>query len=135
MKPDYSERARALVGIRFRPQGRAPEFGLDCIGLILCAFGLPRDLVRRDYRMRGDHRREMLAELTRHFRRISPAKRRSGDVLLLQVAQDQMHLAIRTVDGFVHADARRGKVVETPGMPIWPIAATFRRRVRKLGSS
>ena len=135
MKPDYAEQARALVGVRFRPQGRAPEFGLDCIGLILCAFDLPQGLVRRDYRMRGDHRREMLIELAKSFRRIAATRHLAGDVLVLEVARDQMHLAIVTAGGFVHADARRGKVVEAPGRPNWPIVAAFRRRLRKQGQN
>ena len=133
MKSDIAERARALVGVRFRPQGRSPEFGLDCIGLIICAFDLPQGLVRRDYRMRGDHLREMLIELAKPFRRIAASRHRAGDVLVLEVARDQMHLAIVTGRGFVHADARRGKVVETPGTPSWPIVAAFRRRLRKRG--
>lgn len=128
MSPDCAARARALIGTRFRPQGRTPDLGLDCVGLILCVFGLPTDLVRRDYRMRGDHRREMLSELGKPFRRVSRLGGRPGDVLLLSVALDQFHLAIMTDKGFVHADARRGKVIETPGCPPWPIAAVFRRR-------
>ena len=135
MNLDHAARARALVGIRFRPQGRNPELGLDCIGLVLCAFDLPADQVRRDYRMRGDHCREMLFALAKPFRRIAPRQRKSGDVLLLQVAPEQSHLAIVTASGFVHADARRGKVVETPGIPPWPVVAAFRRRIRKQGSN
>jgi lipoprotein Spr len=133
MQPDLA--ARALVGVRFRPQGRSPELGLDCVGLVLCAFALPDDLVRRDYRMRGDHRGEMLAALAKRFRRIARTQRRNADVLLLQVAKEQLHLAIMTEGGFVHADARRGKVVESRGAPAWPIVAVFRHRTRKQGQS
>ena len=133
MQPDLA--ARALVGVRFRPQGRSPELGLDCVGLVLCAFALPDDLVRRDYRMRGDHRGEMLAALAKSFRRIARARRRRGDVVLLKVAKEQLHLAILTERGFVHADARRGKVVESHGTPPWPILAAFRGRVSKQGQS
>ena len=133
MKNDYAGRARALVGTRFRPQGRVPELGLDCAGLVLCAFRLPGDLVRRDYRLRGDHRAEMTRELVRVFRQIRPSRQRSGDLLLMQVAEDQIHLGILTETGFVHADARLGHVVETPGLPVWPIIAVFRRRARPQG--
>lgn len=135
MAMDYARRARALAGTRFRPQGRAPELGLDCIGLILSVFELPTEKVRRDYRLRGDHRREMLSALAKYFRRVPPRQRQIGDVLLLQVAPEQLHLAILTDSGFVHADARCGKVVETPGLPPWPLAAAFRRRVRSRGSN
>ena len=130
MKNDYAGRARSLVGTRFRPQGRVPELGLDCIGLVLCAFELPGDLVRRDYRLRGDYRREMVVELGKVFRRVPEHQLRASDLVLLQVAQDQLHLAILTVSGFVHAHARLGKVVETPGTPPWLILGGFRRRSR-----
>ena len=134
MKTDYAERARALVGTRFRPQGRVPELGLDCAGLVLCAFKLPGDLVRRDYRLRGDHHEEMMRELARVFRPVAPSRPRSGDLLLMRVADDQLHLGIVTELGFVHADARLGKVVETPGPPTWPVIGVFRRRVRAQGT-
>lgn len=133
MQPDLA--ARALVGTRFRPQGRSRDLGLDCVGLVLCAFALPEDAVRRDYRMRGDHRREMLAAMAKPFRRIARTQRRRGDVVLLKVASQQLHLAILTDGGFVHADARRGKVVESDGTPPWPIVAAFRRRVRTQGQA
>lgn len=125
-----ARRARALVGTRFRPQGRSPELGLDCIGLVLVACDLPAEQVRRDYRLRGDHRRELLAGLASVLRQIAPAQRRAGDILLLQVTADQLHLAILTETGFVHADAGRGRVVETLGVPLWPVIAAFRRRAR-----
>lgn len=130
MRLDYVERARALVGTRFRPQGRSPALGLDCVGLVLCAFDLPEDHVRRDYRLRGNHRQEMMRELGRAFRRVPGSQFRSADLLVMRVAHDQLHLGIVTDTGFVHADARLGKVVETPGKPRWPIAAAFRRRMR-----
>jgi hypothetical protein len=128
MRIDYAKRARALVGTRFRPQGREPRFGLDCVGLILCVFDLPAHSVRRDYRLRGDHRRELLSKLVHPFRRIAPSKCRSGDVLLLRVASDQMHLGIASDAGLIHADARLGRVVETPGESGWPVVAAFRKR-------
>jgi lipoprotein Spr len=128
MTIDHAERARALVGTRFRAQGRAASLGVDCIGLVICAFGLPADGVRRDYRMRGDHRRELLSGLNQSFRRVRPSRRRPGDIVVLAVARDQLHLGILTNGGFVHADARLRKVVETAGAPPWPILAHFRRR-------
>jgi murein DD-endopeptidase / murein LD-carboxypeptidase len=131
MKLNHAESARALIGTRFRPQGRAPAMGVDCVGLIICAFRLPESLVRRDYRMRGDHHRELLRELGKEFRRIPGTRRRAGDVLLMRVAHDQLHLGIMTDSGFVHADARLGKVVESAGSPPWQIVGAFRRRVRK----
>jgi lipoprotein Spr len=133
MNQDYAARARAFLGVRFRPQGRLPQLGLDCVGLVICTFGLPPDLCRRDYRLRGTYRSELLAGLGGPFRRISPKSARTGDVLVLQVARDQMHLAVATGHGFVHADAKLGRVVETAGALAWPITAVFRRRSRVRG--
>lgn len=125
-----AERARRLVGTRFRAQGREPRTGLDCAGLAIEAFRLPAERFRRDYRLRGDHRHELDTALERDFRRVPRTQRRPGDLLMLAVAADQLHLAIRTDAGFVHADAKHGKVVETPGEPRWKTVAVYRRRAR-----
>lgn len=127
MSQSYADGARALVGTRFRPQGRS-DAGLDCLGLVIAAFDFPTDAARRDYRLRGAHRREIEQGLGRYFRRIQKGQGRAGDVLLMSVASDQLHLGIQTPTGFVHADARIGRVVETPGRPPWPIIGIYRRR-------
>ena len=131
MAIDDAARARALVGVPFRAQGRDPARGLDCVGLALAACLLPGRLVRCDYRLRGDHRGELTRELLRHFRRVSRRQRRVGDLILMTVAENQMHLGLLTDRGFVHADARLRRVVETPGGPEWPVIGTYRRRTRR----
>lgn len=131
----YAARARALVGTRFRAQGRETATGLDCAGLAIVAFGLPSEGFRRDYRLRGDHRQELARVLARDFRRVGYALCRPGDLMLLSVARDQLHLAIKSEVGFVHADARLGKVVETPGDPRWAMVAVYRRRKRPVQSA
>ena len=128
MSIDYAARARALVGTRFRLQGRG-EGGLDCVGVVLATFGIDAAIVRRDYRLRDVERVEIDAALRKHFRRVSRAK--VGDVLLLDAGKRQLHLAIQTDDGFVHAHAGIGRVVETPGSSEWPVLGAYRKRVRK----
>ncbi|MES2119214.1 MAG: peptidoglycan endopeptidase [Pseudomonadota bacterium] len=125
MRTDYAERARALVGTRFRPQGRG-EHGLDCIGLVMAVFEIPMDAAPRDYRLRSGRGDELQAGLARHFRKVRKVE--AGDVLLLEVASDQPHLAVRTSAGFVHAHAGIGRVVETPGLPEWPLLGAYRKR-------
>lgn len=124
---DAVERARALVGTRFRPQGRGPH-GLDCIGLVMAAFELPVECAPRDYPLRGDRRVELMAEMAKHFRRVR--KLTTGDVMLFEVGREQLHLALRTPAGFVHAHAGIGRVVETPGEPEWPLIAAYRIRTK-----
>lgn len=128
-------RARALVGSPFRPQGREPRTGLDCVGLVLSAFGISPDSVRRNYRLRGGHRAEIEAGLMRHFRKVARNTSRPGDVLLCAVSNDQLHLAISCGESFVHANARLRRIVETPGLPPWPVIGVYRPRAAKSKSS
>ena len=126
MTDDAVLRARSLVGCRFRPQGRDPEHGLDCVGLVCAAFGIPANSVPRDYKLRDGGLERLKLELSRFFRLVrTPAAR---DVLVFQVAADQPHLGIRSDRGFIHADARLRKVVETPGRPPWDLISAYRRK-------
>lgn len=129
MPRDYAERARALVGTRFRPQGRGAE-GLDCVGVVIAACGIDPGAVRNDYGFRAHERSEVEETLELHFRRIPPGAITAGDVMLVAVDPGRLHLGVRTVDGFVHAHAGIGGVVEAPGVPEWPVLSGWRRRKR-----
>jgi lipoprotein Spr len=127
MKIDFAARARALVGTRFRAQGRG-EGGLDCVGVVLATFDLPPDVVRHDYQLRGDHLPEIRKALGVHFRSLPRSQAQAGDVLLLQAGTRQFHLAVRTEQGFVHAHAATRRIVEAPGDPDWPLLGVYRKR-------
>lgn len=129
-KIDYAERARALTGVRFRPQGRDAH-GLDCVGVILLTFGIAVDAVRRDYRLSGGGLDELREQLSLHFRRVPRTHLQQGDVMLLEAGDGQLHLAVRTGDGFVQAHAGIRRVVETPGLPHWPLLGVYRKRARR----
>ncbi|HEY0625482.1 MAG TPA: peptidoglycan endopeptidase [Allosphingosinicella sp.] len=117
-------RARRLVGVRFRPQGRGRETGLDCVGLVAAALRVR--CVRSDYALRGGSLDELEAALrTARLTRIDVV--RPGDVLVLKAGPGQLHLAVATEGGFVHAHAGLGKVVETPGAPEWPLLGIWRK--------
>lgn len=129
-RQDFEARARALVGMRFRAQGRGPE-GLDCLGLVIATYGIPGTSVRRDYRLSGEHEEEVRAGLRRFFRTMRPGEAGAGDLLLLRAGERQLHFAIKSAAGFIHAHAGLKTVVETPGAPPWPVAGAYRRRARK----
>jgi hypothetical protein len=129
MAIEHAERARALVGTRFRAQGRGAD-GLDCVGVVISAFGIDPRRVRRDYSLRRHERREVEQGLAEHFRRVAVNAIRTGDVVLMAVGADRLHLGVRTYDAFVHAHAGIRRVVETPGMPQWPVLSAWRRRTR-----
>ena len=125
------DRARALVGTRFRLQGRDVQFGLDCVGLVLTAFRLPLSAVRGDYALRGTARADIEAAIRPWFRRVPTRWAREGDLMLIEAGTDVLHLGIRSSEGMIHADARFG-VVERPGVLPWPVLAIYRLRPRHL---
>lgn len=118
------DRARALVGVRFRPQGRSRAAGFDCIGLVATAAGVAR--VPEGYRLRGGSRagleRGLAAAGLRPVEEPEP-----GDVLAMRSGPEQLHLGIWTGDGLVHADAGLRRVVERPGAPPWPVIGVWRK--------
>jgi murein DD-endopeptidase / murein LD-carboxypeptidase len=128
-------RARGLVGVRFRPQGRDPATGLDCVGVVLQVFEIPAERVRRDYRLTGNRANEIEAELSRYFEPVRRTESRAGDVVLCSLRTGQLHLAVHCGCSFVHADARARRVVEMPGAPQWRILGTYRFAPRDLQPS
>ena len=116
--------ARALVGVRFRAQGRDPALGLDCVGVAVAALRAAgvSVAVRGDYSLRSA-RWERGDEPGGVVRCAGDAP---GDVLLLRIDATQLHVAVRTAGGIVHADAGLRRVVERPGALGWPIVAAWR---------
>ena len=129
MKIDFAERARALVGTPFRLQGRGAG-GLDCVGVAIATYALPVVKVRCNYRLRADHAGDIVDFLSEDFRRVPSARLRPGDLMLMRVLDDQLHLGVRTDCSFVHAHAGLRRVVETPGLPEWPMLGAYRKRRR-----
>lgn len=124
---DFAARARALVGVRFRPQGRDPELGLDCIGVAALSAGVSLERVRTNYVMRGQHLAEIehrLCDLG--FQPVAGNRAEPGDMVVAEAGPAQLHVAVLTVGGFVHADAGLGKVVERPLPLPWPILSLWR---------
>ncbi|MEH3046236.1 peptidoglycan endopeptidase [Sphingomonas adhaesiva] len=113
--------ARATVGVRFRPQGRDPALGLDCVGVVAVALGgvdLPRDYRLWCGRVPDGGVPPGMAACD---------GARPGDVLLCRVSPAQLHLIVRTATGFVHADAGARRVVERPGEVPWSVVAAWRK--------
>jgi len=116
-------RARALIGARFRPQGRTAAEGLDCVGL--AALAIDAGNVPCDYALRGSSVQRLRDELkaagltaTEHM---AP-----GDILTFAPRQDQLHLGIFTGTGLVHGDAGLRQVVERPLPLPWPVLGIWR---------
>ncbi len=123
-------RARALVGARFRPQGRSAAQGLDCIGVAAVAIGV--DDVRKDYCLRSSDANEVHQEFKRHgFIRMAPTEAGEGDVLLVRPAPRRLHVVLLTRDGYLHADMRLRRVADVPGAVPWPVLSAWRHGERE----
>jgi lipoprotein Spr len=116
-------RARSLVGVRFRPKGRSMTGGFDCVGLAAAAAGVAH--VSDDYALRGGDLETLGIDLRKAGFRPCGAPI-PGDVLVLRVGPEQLHLGIWTGGGLVHADAGLRRVVERPGEPPWPVIGIWR---------
>jgi lipoprotein Spr len=129
-------RARSLIGVRYRPQGRSEETGLDCIGVAILSLGFPANSVPRDYRLRGTRPTAIEAQLeARGLVRCSTLDPRAGDLGLFVPGPAQVHLAIFTGTGFVHADASLRRVLERPLPAPWPVLACWRPARPQSGDS
>lgn len=119
--------ARACIGTPFRPQGRLPGGGLDCIGLAAVAVragGTDVELPS-DYDLSGDCGSRLVDALEAlGLSRASTA--RTGDVMLFRSGRSQQHLGICTGRGFVHAHLGLRRVVETPFPALWPVLGIWR---------
>ena len=130
MRNDPVPIARALVGLPFRLHGREPAHGLDCIGLAACAYGRNAG-VPTGYALRGgdDRQTERIVRSLGFVRRHAGWRR--GDLIMLRPGPAQIHLGIWTGESLIHADAGLGRIVETPGVPRWPMLSAWLRRDRR----
>jgi lipoprotein Spr len=124
---DIAARACALVGTRFRPQGRNARDGLDCVGTAALAAGIPADKVPRDYALRG----QRLADIEHRLcdlgcRPILGEVPKPGDVVVCQPGPAQYHMVVITPFGFVHADAALRRVVQRPYPIPWTLVSAWR---------
>lgn len=117
-------RARALIGVPFRLHGRDPGSGLDCAGFAALCYGGAGPLPT-GYGLRGCP----VGEAAGHLRVSGFVPRTGavhpGDLMLLAPGLRQLHFAVWTGAGIVHADLGLGRVVETPGWPRWPLLSIW----------
>ncbi|MCW1429147.1 peptidoglycan endopeptidase [Novosphingobium sp. JCM 18896] len=125
---DLARAAEALVGARFRLHGRDPATGLDCLGVLTAAFaGCGRKLVLpTGYALRAPIPRDVDALAAAGGLVPAVGSVASGDVMLLHAGPGQIHCAIATAAGHVHAHAGLRRVVVTPGVPAGTILRHWR---------
>lgn len=129
MGAEIATRATALIGTPFRLHGRNADGGIDCVGVVAlslqnsgCGLSVPCD-----YAMRGQYREHAFAFFDRnHFQTVTADNHQTGDILLCQPAVRQLHFAIITAAGLVHAHAGLRRVVVTPPPVTWPVIGHWR---------
>lgn len=124
-----AQAAAGMQGCRWRLHGRDPASGLDCIGLLgaaLAEIGRPVELPT-GYRLHVSRLDAWLPDPARLGFVIATGAHRPGDVVLVQPAPAQVHLAIAGHDGgWIHAHAGLRTVVCQPALPAGPILARWR---------
>ena len=121
--------ARMMVGVPFRVQGRDPQRGLDCVGLVWTAYAAAGCALRApgDYPLRGWSRGRIVSALVATgFAAAFDAV--DGDVALIALPAGQFHLGLTGPASMVHAHAGLRRVVETPlvgteTISLWRLAA------------
>lgn len=120
-----AEAAMSLVGTPFRLHGRAPETGLDCVGVVAEAMrrGGGKPHCPEGYSLRQTSVSRWLESAARSG--LVPVDT-GGDIVLCMANPVQPHLAIAVPGGFVHAHAGLGRVTFLPGPLPWPVARQWR---------
>lgn len=113
-RQDVVDAARKYLGVKWKHQGRNPESGLDCLGLVVQVakdMGMtPHDPV--DYTKSPDGQR-LLAELNTQLNPVVDYD--TGDILLIRMGTNPQHLAFVTESGgIIHSYANIRRVVEHP---------------------
>lgn len=118
--------ARRCVGTRFRPQGRTPGLGLDCVGVLLVAATAAGVSVAAVpvYRL-GGNTPDVGAVLAAHGA-VPVEIAAAGDILVFAPVAGQIHFAIVTPTGIVHAHAGLDRVVEGPIDATWSVVGAWR---------
>jgi hypothetical protein len=121
--------AATLLGAPFRLRGRSVDTGLDCVGVaVFCLWQNGHHCnAPSDYAVRGEFEERVQAFFDAgNFERVRDVSLVAGDILLLRPAARQLHLAVLTLHGAVHAHMGLGRVVLTPLPLPYPGIAQWR---------
>ena len=126
-----AQAAEDFIGVPFRPGGRDPATGLDCLGLVLAALdraGFAAPAISSGPWRRLSHS-DTLALLPLHGFRPVQGQTTAGDLLIARTGPGQHHVLVHGRGAYaIHAHAGLRRVVRTTepiGTPIarWRLTA------------
>jgi cell wall-associated NlpC family hydrolase len=120
--------AEALIGVRFRLQGRDAATGLDCVGVIVAAYAAVgvRLAALDDYALRGVSLARAEAAIAQTGLRRTRGRIVTGDVGLFALPARQLHLALLAPGKIIHADAGMRRVALAPANRLPAAASRWR---------
>lgn len=118
-RADLIRTARSRLGQRYLPSG-AQDRGANCLGLWACVLrdvgnqGLAEIAAGHAQKARPGAPRAMASDMTRYLAKVPMGEASPGDILVFRDENGtERHLGLLTEANVVlHADSRRGRVVE-----------------------
>jgi len=120
IRDEFVAMARSYVGTPFHHQGRLPEVGLDCAGVVVCAAracGYDVQDVQGYGRIPANGLLEQA--VLSHCDQVPIADARNGDIMLFAFRNEPQHLAIYADGMIIHAYMQVNKVVENSLDDVW----------------
>lgn len=119
-RKSFVDSARSYIGTPFHHQGRLPQVGLDCGGVIVCAA------TENGYEISdivGYANTPALGMLERavleHCDVVPLEEVQDGDIMLFKFLREPQHLAVYSGGMLIHAYQQVGKVVENSFDDTW----------------
>lgn len=135
---DQLARAAArYIGVRFRLNGRDPETGLDCIGLLACSLEAIGEApaVPEGYALRNSEIQRWIGCAKQSGFVRASGSFQAGDVLVTKPGPGQHHLVIAANNcEVIHAHAGLRRVVRQSFPPIGTIQAHWRLHQPRKGN-
>lgn len=111
VRNDIVNYARSYINTKYHHQGRVPGSGLDCIGVVYCAYSKAgfTGNIPNDYTSTPDV--NVLTTYLNKYCHVTE-KPEIGDIILFKIRKDPQHFGIYCGNTFIHAYAKYGKVIE-----------------------
>lgn len=130
LRESIQEQVRKYLDVKWRHQGRNPDVGIDCAGLVVL---VAKDLGLSNYDSTNYHRNPLNDKFIQHFsenmKKKHVAKRQVGDVVLFRDKMFSCHSGFITykngVEHVTHAYAKRKCVIEEPVTDEWKKKMTY----------